>query len=439
MSRRHRISRFTNWAGNQMCLPEATRRPRSTSEVAEIVGGAADRDGRVKVVGAGHSFTPAACTDGIMLRLDDLADPIDHDPATGRVTVGAGIRLNALNEWLHGLGLAMPNLGDIAVQSLAGATATATHGTGIAHGNLSTAIVGFEIVTGNGEVMWCDADTNPEIFAVGRVGVGALGVITRMRVQCVPSFVLHATERGESIDGVFADWDGFARSADHAELFWFPGVDRCFTKRNRRTDDPERPPSRMRYIIDKELGENVALEAAVRAVRAFPARRDLIVTTATKVLGDRDVVDRSYRVFASPRRVRFVEMEYGVPFDALPEAFERIRRFTESLDRRPLFPIEVRASAADDIPLSTGEGRASGWIAVHQDPRLPSGDYFRGVEAIADDYAGRPHWGKLHFQTHDVLRERYARWDQFAAVRARLDPAGVFRNDYVDRVLGPIG
>ena len=135
---------------------------------------------------------------------------------------------------------------------------------------------------------------------------------------------------------------------------------------------------------------------------------------------------------------RHDEMEYGVPFDALPEAFERVRRLAEGLERRPLLPVEVRASAADDIPLSTAEGRTSGWIAVHQDPRLPSGDYFRGVEAIMDDYAGRPHWGKLHFQTHDVLQERYPRWDEFAAVRARLDPAGVFRNDYLDRILGPI-
>ena len=357
---------------------------------------------------------------------------------TGQVTVGAGIRLNVLNERLHELGLALPNLGDIAVQSVAGATATATHGTGVGHGNLATAIAGFEIVTGTGEVLWCDAECRPDVFTVGRVGIGALGVITKVRLQCVPAFVLHAAERSEQVGDVMADWGAFASSADHAELFWIPGLDRCFTKRNRRTDRPEQPPSRVRHVIDKEIGENAALELALRAVRRFPGQRDRIVANVANVLTDREVVDRSYRVFASPRRVRFVEMEYGVPFDALPEAFERVRRFADSLERKPLIPVEVRASAADDIPLSTGEGRDSGWIAVHQDPQLPSGDYFRGVEAIMDDYAGRPHWGKLHFQTHDTLRERYARWGEFAAVRARLDPAGVFRNDYLDRVLGPI-
>ena len=433
-----RPSRFTNWARNQTCLPEAIHRPRTVVEIAERVAEAAARNGRVKVVGAGHSFTSAACTNGVLLRLDDLDALTDHDPATGRVTVGAGIRLNALNEALHRVGLALPNLGDIAVQSVVGATATATHGTGVDHGNLATAIVGFEIVSGTGEVLWCDADSNADVFAVGRVGIGALGVVTRIRLQCVPSFVLHATERAEPIDDVFADWNAFAHSADHAELFWFPGVDRCFTKQNRRTDEPEQPASRLRHFVDKEIGENAALEVALRTVRRFPTQRDRIIETVTKGLGDREFVDRSYRVFASPRRVRFLEMEYGVPFEALPEAFERVRRLAEGLERRPLLPVEVRASAADDIPLSTAEGRTSGWIAVHQDPRLPSGDYFRGVETIMDDYAGRPHWGKLHFQTHDVLRERYPRWDEFAAVRARLDPAGVLRNDYLDRVLGPI-
>ena len=158
----------------------------------------------------------------------------------------------------------------------------------------------------------------------------------------------------------------------------------------------------------------------------------------SKVTSDREVVDRSYRVFASPRRVRFVEMEYGIPLAAMPEAISRVRAFAASLPEPPLFPIEVRCSAGDDIPLSTAEGRDSGWIAIHQYRGIPAGDYFRGVEAIMDDYAGRPHWGKLHFQTHEVLRHRYPRWAEFADVRTTLDPAGVFRNDYLDRVLGPI-
>ncbi len=436
---------FTNWAGNQTCLPAEVAAPASVAEVAELVGTAHRAGGRVKVVGAGHSFTAAAMTDGALLRIDALDQLTDHDPATGQVTVGAGIRLDALSERLWDLGLAMPNLGDIAVQSLAGATSTATHGTGAALGNLATTIVGLELVTGTGEVLWCDAEHHPEVFAVARVGIGALGVVTRMRLQCVPAFVLRADERVEKLDGgsgVMDDWAGFRTSADHAELFFLPGAPpgkgNAFTKRNHRTDEPEDPQPAWQYFVDKELGENVALDLAMRAVRRFPGQRDRIAELFSKVTSDRETVDRSYRVFASPRRVRFVEMEYGVPVDALPEALERVRAFAHRMEHPPLFPIEVRCSAADDIALSTAEGRDSGWIAVHQYRGIPFGDYFRGVEAIMDDYEGRPHWGKMHFQTADVLRERYSRWDEFAAVRSRLDPAGVFRNDYLDRVLGPV-
>ncbi|MEM9033101.1 MAG: D-arabinono-1,4-lactone oxidase [Actinomycetota bacterium] len=429
---------FVNWGRNQRCLPVEWRSPTSTTEVAEIVAGAAARGERVKVVGAGHSFTAAACTDGVLLSLDHLDQLTDHDPDTREVTVGAGIRLSALNEALHALGLAMPNLGDIAYQSLAGATATATHGTGVSLGNLSTNIVGFEIVTGTGDVMWCDATSNPDVFTAGRVSIGALGIITRIRLRCVPSFVLRAAEGAERLDDVLDDWDGFVASARHAEFFHFFGARTAFTKRNQPTDEAEQPPTRLQFFLEKDLAENGAFEVANRIVRRFPSQRKRMLGLIGKATSSREVVDRSYRVFASPRRVRFVEMEYGLPFDAVPEAVQRVRAMAADLDRTPLFPIEVRASAADDIPLSTAEGRRSGWIAVHQYIGIPFGDYFRAVEAIMDDYEGRPHWGKMHGQTHDVLRERYPRWDEFAKVRSVLDPQGVFRNDYLDRVLGPV-
>lgn len=431
-------ARFTNWAGNQTCLPMERRSPGSTTEIAELVGAAHDSGRRMKVVGAGHSFTAAACTDGTLLSIDALDEITDVDTDACQATVGAGIRLADMNQRLHEHGLAMHNLGDIDVQSIAGATATATHGTGAALGNLSTAIVGFELVTGTGDVLWCDAEENADVFAVGRVSLGALGVITKVRLQCVPSFNLHATESVTGLDSILDDWQGFISSADHAELFFIPGLGACFTKRNRRTDEPEAPPSRWRYWVDKEFGENIAFGFAMRLHRRFPDQRDRILKGIAAVSSDRDLVDRSYRVFASPRRVRFVEMEYGIPVDAVPEAVARVRRLVDGMERPPLFPVEVRCSAADDIALSTAEGRDSGWVAVHQFEGLPWSDYFRGVEAIMDDYDGRPHWGKFHYQDHTVLRERYPRWDEFADVRTRVDPAGTFANDYLDRVLGPV-
>jgi L-gulonolactone oxidase len=426
-----------NWAGNEACLPLRVERPGSTDEVAAIVAGAHREQQRVKVIGAGHSFTPAAMTSGILLSLERMRSVRQVDAARGRVTVDAGITLRALADELDAVGLAMPNLGDINVQSVAGAISTATHGTGRAWGNLATTVVGIELVDGTGHVVRCDEQDDPELLRVARVGVGAMGAVTALTLQCVPAFNLHARETIEQLDDVLADIDSFSRSADHAEFYWMPGGARCQVKRNERTDEPARPQSRLAYVRDKYLAENVAFGAACRVGRRFPSLAPRIASIVAAALSERDLVDRSDRVFTSPRHVRFVEMEYGVPLANLADAVDRVRHLTRTLSYPVLFPIEVRVSAADDIPLSTGFGRENGWVAVHQYRGAPYEAYFQGVERIMDDYGGRPHWGKLHFQTAATLRERYPEWDAFARQRARLDPAGTFRNDYLDRVLGP--
>lgn len=427
-----------NWAGNEACVPVRVERPRSTDEVASIVR-AARRDGlRVKVIGAGHSFTPTAMTSGVMISLDDLATVRDVDRERCRVTVEAGITLRALGDELAAVGLAMPNLGDINVQSVAGAISTATHGTGRAWGNIATTIVAIELVDGEGNVVWCDEHERTDLWRVARVGIGSLGVVTAVTIQCVPAFNLHAHETVEPLDDLLTDIDTFASSADHAEFFWMPGTRRCQVKRNRRTDEPARPPSRLAYVRDKYVAENLAFGLVCRVGRRFPSQAPRIAKAVAAAAGERELIDRSDKVFASPRHVRFVEMEYGVPLDHLAEAVDRVRHLTRTLSFPTLFPIEVRVSAADDIALSTGYGRESGWVAVHQYIGAPYEAYFQGVEAIMDDYAGRPHWGKMHFQSATTLRDRYPEWDAFAAARAELDPAGIFRNDYLDRVLGPV-
>ena len=392
----------------------------------------------MKVIGAGHSFTPAAMTDGVLLSLDRMQHVRQVDRGRGQITVDAGITLRALADELAVVGLAMPNLGDINVQSAAGATSTATHGTGRAFGNLATTIVGIELVGGTGDVLQCDAEHDPELLRVARVGVGALGVVTSLTLQCVPAFDLHARETIEPLDDLLADIDAFSRSADHAEFYWMPGSARCQVKRNQHTDEPRRPQSQLAYARDKYIAENVAFGAACFLGRWIPPLAPSIGRVVASAMSERELIDRSDRVFASPRHVRFVEMEYGVPIEHLAEVVDRVRHLTRTLRRPPLFPIEVRMSAADDIPLSTGYGRESGWVAVHQYRGAPYEDYFHGVEAIMDEFEGRPHWGKLHFQSAGSLSERYPEWGAFMAARATLDPIGTFRNDYLDRVLGSI-
>ncbi|MDH3707848.1 MAG: FAD-binding protein, partial [Acidimicrobiia bacterium] len=400
---------WRNWAGNQVCLPAERAQPRSTDEVAGGVARAHAAGQRVKVFGAGHSFTAAACTDGVLLSLDHLDTVESVDRQHHRVTVGAGIRLHALNERLAELGLAMPNLGDIAYQSIAGAIATATHGTGARLGNLATAVAGIELVTGTGEVIWCDEHVRRHLWTAARVGVGALGIVTKVTLQCVPAFNLHAVETKEPLDDLIDNFDDEADGNDHFEFFWMPGARNCQVKRNNRTDRPEAPPSRVSYVREKIVGENLAFGLVNRVSRRSPTLAPRVAKLVSAGVSERELIDRSYRVFASPRLVKFTEMEYGLPRAALPEALHRVRDVVARLGEPITFPVEVRVSAADDIPLSTAEGRDSAWLAFHVYQGTSHESYFTGVEAILDDYDARPHWGKLHTQNHRTLRPRYPR------------------------------
>lgn len=423
-----------NWAGNQRCVPKQVHSPRYTDEVAAIVRAAASAGERVKVIGGGHSFTDAAMTDGHLLSLDSMNQVLSVDG--NDVTVQAGIRLRDLNRELFARGLALPNLGDIDRQSIAGATATATHGTGIGLGNLATTIVGLEIVTGDGTVRRADESNDPELLSVARVGIGALGILTEVTLRCVPAFNLQARETVEPLVDLVADFGNVMRSTDHVEFFWMPGGKRCQVKRNTKTTDPAKPQPKLAYVRDKWLGENIGFGTVCRVGRRFPSLAPKVAKLVMSAATERELVDRSDRIFCSPRHVHFVEMEYGVPFDAVPGALERIDRMVASLPFPVMFPIEVRSSAADDIALSTAHGRESGWIAVHQYIGAPYEAYFQGVEQIMNDYNGRPHWGKMHFQSSLTLAHRYPEWDRFRTLRSELDPDGTFRNAYLDRVLG---
>ena len=433
---RDRVS-WSNWAGNQVCAPSAIRKPVDEDDLAQIVTEAARRGQRVKCVGSGHSFTPIACTDGVMVDLSSYRRVLRHDPVARTVTVQAGITLRELCEELDRRGLALENMGDIAYQTIAGAIATATHGTGWHFGNISSRIVGMRLVAGDGTIVECSAEENADVLSAARAGIGALGIVSTVTVQAVPAFRLHAVEEPLRVDDVLADFDGFMSSADHVEFYWVPHTAWALTKRNRRTDAPAEPRPRLEQLVQDILIPNVAFGAMCRVGRRKPdwiPRMGKLLPSAGRV----EYTDRSDRVFTSPRLVRFYEMEYAIPREAVPEALTRVRSLVDELGMQLSFPVEVRVVAADDIPLSTASGRPTGYIAVHVYKGTPYDAYFQGVERIMDSYGGRPHWGKMHFQRAETLSERYPRWDEFQSIRRRLDPEGRFSNQYLDRVLGPV-
>ena len=427
---------WKNWAGNQSCAPYAIERPGSEQELVSIVKGAAAGDRRVKVVGAGHSFTGIACTDGHLVDLSSYGRVLAHDAASGTVTVQAGASLQTLCDELDERGLALENMGDIAYQSIAGATSTATHGTGTQFGNLSSRIVGLRLITADGSIIDCSADERPDIFEVARVGIGALGVLSTVTLQAVPAFRLHAVEEAIPVDDVLSDFAGFMGQTDHVEFYWVPHTRWALTKRNTRTQEPAAPRSKVKEVMDDVVLTNGAFGLLCRLgrrwPRAIPRLAKIIPSASSKV----EYTDRSDRVFTSPRFVRFYEMEYAIPAEAVPEALNRVRGLVDRLGVPISFPVEVRVVAPDDIPLSTAYARATGYIAVHVYKGTGYDQYFQGVEAIMNDYGGRPHWGKMHFQTAETLAPRYPRWEAFQKVRAELDPERRFANPYLDRVLG---
>jgi L-gulonolactone oxidase len=428
---------WTNWAGSARAEVTVAS-PSSVSEIAELVGTAAARGQRVKPIGAGHSFTTIGVTDGIQLRLDRLAGIVRADRETGLVTVLAGTRLHALNEALWQLGLSMTNLGDIDVQSISGAVSTGTHGTGAKFGGIATQIRALDLVLADGSPLHCSPDENPDVFAAARVGLGALGVITSVTLQCEPAFALAAAEGPGDLDEVLADLDENVVGNDHFEFYWFPHTRRVLTKRNNRVlpDTELRPIGRFRHWLDDELLSNKLFEGINRLTTRRPGLIPRVNGIAARTLSARDFIDRSHKVFASVRTVKFREMEYAVPRAAVPEVLAEIERYLAASGEHIGFPVEVRFAAPDDIWLSTAYDRESGYVAVHQYHRREYDTYFRAVEAIAKDVGGRPHWGKIHYRDADSLRTVYPRFDEFVALRDKLDPQRVFANEYLNRVLG---
>lgn len=428
--------RWSNWAATASCSPAAIEHPSTEEEIAGIVRAAAADGHRLRVAGAGHSFTGICCTDGRLIQLDRLGRLLHVDRERRQVTVEAGITIDRLSEELAAHGLALPNLGDVAYQTISGAISTATHGTGAGRQNISTQVVGLSLVLAGGSVLRCSAgDEDPEMFKAAQVSLGALGVISTVTLQCEPAFNLHSVEEPRRLEELLEQFDELASANDHFEFFWFPHTEWAQAIRNNRTDEPARPRTALGAYVDDILLENHAFGLAQRLGQVRNAWIPGLARLMARLLSRSEMVDRSDRIFANERLVRFAEMEYAIPRQHAVEAVRQVRAMIERKNLRISFPVEVRVLGGDDIPLSTAYGRETAYLAVHVFWRLPYEAYFREVEAIMRELDGRPHWGKLHFQTSETLRPRYPLWDRFAAVRDRLDPDRLFTNAYLDRVL----
>ena len=428
-------AQWRNWAGDQSCSPARVEMPASREELAEVVGRAAAEGHRVRASASGHSFTDVALTDGVMVRLDRLDGVLDVDPDAGLVRAEGGIVLGDLNRHMDEHALAFENLGDIDRQTLAGSISTGTHGTGARFPSLSAQVVALELVLADGSFREIGAE-EPELLDAARIGLGALGVIHAVTVRAVPAFTIHRVDGPRPLTEALAGLDGLLDSSDHFEFYVFPHTDTALCRESRRTDEPPRPPSRAAVFARGVVLENWVGALFAQAGRRMPAQTPRLARLASRGVGRSTKIDRSFRVFASERRIRFTEMEYGIPREHAAEAVDRVLALASRPELGVAWPIEVRFVGADSLDLSASHARDTCYIAVHQDRRLDWASYFRGVEEIMDGYGGRPHWGKRHFQTADSLAPRYPRWEAWQAARAELDPGGTFSNAYTERVLG---
>ena len=433
------MSTWRNWSGLETASPARVVVPADTDAVRAEVDRARESGTRVKMVGTGHSFTAIAAPDGTMLRPDAMTGIVSVDRDAMTVTARAGTTLKSFNQGLARLGLSLHNMGDIAEQTLAGAVSTGTHGTGGVAAGLSAQVVGLELVTGTGEVLRASETESPDVLAIARVGLGALGILTTVTFRVEPLFVLAAHEQPMSWADALAGFDDLAASTDHLDMYWFPHTDRMLTKRNTRmgTDlSQARPLPRWRSWVDDDFLQNTAFGVLTAAANRSPRTIPRINRVAARLLSERSYSDVPHRVFTAERRVVFREMEYAVPRAAGLEALREVRRALESSSLAVSFPVEIRVAPADDIALSTAYDRDSFYLAFHTHRDADHAAYFALMEPIMRAHDGRPHWGKVHSCAAADLAGLYPRFDDFLALRDRLDPDRVFANPHLVRILG---
>ena len=401
-------ARWENWSGSVVSEPVRLEAPADEQGIVAAVRQAAAGGLNLRVAGTGHSFLPLVAADGVILDLAGYAGLDGHDPALHTAVVRSGTKLHALGELLHPLGLAMENMGDVDVQAVAGAVGTGTHGTGPTFGNIPTQVAALRLVTAGGEIVTCSEREEPDLFHAARVSLGMLGVISTLTMQLVPAFRLHERVWREPVADTLAKLDQRIAENEHYEFFWYPSLDvtECKTLNTTTLTPEELPPQQRRATGMAGLAENIGDQAGER-------------------------IGWSHQIIPSERTRKFNEMEYSVPAELGPACFAAVRERMRSHHPDVVWPVEYRTLRADDSWLSNAYGRATVTLSIHQDARLPFEPFFRDIETIFAAHAGRPHWGKIHYRTRSDLTALYPQFEQFIALRRRLDPEGRFLNDFL--------
>ena len=425
-----------NWAGNITWNPSEVAYPTTEEEIQQIVLRAANSNKNIRVIGTGHSFTALCQTDNILMSLDKYQGLISIDKEQLQATVKGGTKLNLLGDLLFDEGLAMENLGDIDVQSIAGTISTGTHGTGTAFGTISTQITALRFVNGKGEIINCSETENRELFKAAQVSIGALGIITEVTIQCVPIYKLAVKTTAGLMSEVIENLQGHLDNNRNFEFFWLPYTDKLAMKSSNIVKNlPCDEINFLNYWTEYVL-ENHALKLLCDFAKRFPSKTQAVSKFTAKLISDVTKVNYSHKIYATQRLVKFREMEYNIPAEAYHDVWKEVVKIANSGKYNVHFPIENRWVKQDDILMSPAYGRDSAYIACHVYSNKDCVPYFKALEEVFRAHEGRPHWGKMHTLKQDDIAESYPMFSTFLKHRAEQDPNNVFVTPYVQSLLG---
>lgn len=423
--------KWSNWSGGVTCKPKTVVAPKNEVELAAAVR---TSEGPVRTPGNGHSFTPLNETNGTLIDLAAFGGLHGFDAEKNVVTLGAATPLWEIGSLIYPLGLALKNMGDIDRQTLGGVVGTGTHGTGPTLKSFSAEVAGFRLLLANGEVMHCSAEENADVFAGGRTSMGTLGVMTEIAMQVRPAYKLVEQNFLLPIEELFEKLPGLIANNRHFEFFWFPYSDRavCKTLNESEADAPApRPAEAMRDRGEKGGAESRLFETLNEILPYAPFLLKPVHGLFSQSMPGANKVRWSHEIFPSPRPVKFNEMEYAVPFEKGPDTVREVVKTIRTRRINTGFPLEFRTVAPDDVWMSPFYERPSVTIAVHQYRTVDTKKLFEACESIFRTVDGRPHWGKRHTRTAHELSHLYPKYEEFRALRRRLDPQGKFLNNHL--------
>lgn len=425
-----------NWSGNIQWTPNKIAHPSSEEEIKSIVLDAIKYKKKIRLIGSGHSFTSLCSTDNILISLDNYQGIISVDKEQKQVVVEAGTKLKLLGDLLFKENLAMENLGDINVQSIAGAISTGTHGTGTQFKSISNQVIALKFVNGKGEIIECSATKNAELFKSAQVSLGCLGIITEVTLQCVTSYKLKLQNKKEKLSDVLKTLHKRNSENRNFEYYWIPYTDTAWTKTSNIVENSE--PDKVSFFNywTEYVLENYMFKLLCDYAKIFPSQNTLIAKITAASISNVKKVYHSHKVYATQRLVKFNEMEYNIPAETYKDVFKDIKKIVNSKKYNIHFPIENRWVKSDDIHMSPAYGRDSAYIACHVYNKKEYKAYFSALEEVFKTYDGRPHWGKLNtFTTEDVIK-MYPKFDVFLKNRKEHDPENIFINPYLKNLFG---